>query len=175
MNFPLSKNGRRAALTALICIMGLQIIFASEMDQQNLVNANTGFAFDLLKQIVKEQPDTNIFISPFSVSTALHMVGNGAARKTKTEMQSVLKTDGLRPAELNVACKELNQSLNSQTNVILNLRNGIWYQKEIHLKFGFISDNKNYFKAELAGVDFENPKSADIINDWADKKTRGKI
>ena len=69
----------------------------------------------------------------------------------------------------------MNQSLDSQTNVILNLANGIWYQNEFHLKSGFVSGNKNYFQAELAGVDFGNPKSADIINDWADKKTRGKI
>ena len=43
------------------------------------------------------------------------------------------------------------------------------------MKPGFVSDNKNFFGAELAGVDFENPKSAQTINDWADEKTHGKI
>jgi hypothetical protein len=103
-----------------------------------------GFAFDLLKQITREQPGTNVFISPFSVSTVLQMVANGAAGDTKAEMQRVLKTAGLPPETLNAACKDLNQSLNSQTNVILNLANAIWYKEGIHLKPGFVSVNKNF-------------------------------
>jgi serine protease inhibitor len=147
----------------------------AQQDPEKLAAANSGFAFDLLKQIAKEQPRENIFISPFSVSTALQMVGNGAVGVTKTEMQHVLKTDGLSPDKLNVASKSLNESLNSKRDVILNLANGIWYQKEFHLKPGFISHDKYFFEAELAGVDFGSPKSAQTINDWAEKKTHGKI
>lgn len=155
--------------------IGLSAFAGLEPNSEKLAAANTGFAFDLLKQIAKEQPDKNIFISPFSVSTALQMVGDGAAGETKREMQRVLKTDVLTSAELNAACKSLNQSLNSQSDEILNLANGIWYQKEFHLKPGFVSHSKYFFGAEPAGVDFRSPKSAQIINDWADKKTRGKI
>ena len=57
-----------------------------------LASANTGFAFKLLKQLAKEQPARNIFISPLGVSTVLQMVGNGAGGQTKTEMQQVLGT-----------------------------------------------------------------------------------
>lgn len=146
-----------------------------EQNSEKLAAANNGFAFDLFKQVAKEQPDKNIFISPFSVSTALQMVGDGAVGETKSEMQRVLKTDGLKPAELNAACKSLNQSLNSQSDVILNLANAIWYQQEFHLKPGFVAHNKYFFGAELAGVDFGSPKSVQIINDWADKKTHGRI
>lgn len=160
---------------SLVGLIGFSAFAVLAQDSEKLVAANTGFAFDLLKQIAKEQPRENIFISPFSVSTALQMVGNGAAGETKAEMQRVLRTTGLESPALNAACKSLNQWLNSQTNVILNLADGIWYQTGFHLKPGFVTDNKNFFQAELAGVDFEDSKSADIINDWADKKTRGKI
>ena len=160
---------------AMASLMFLLAMTASAKDSEKLADANTGFAFDLLKQITKEQPDTNIFISPFSVSTALQMLGNGAAGETKAELQQVLKMENLSPDGLNAACKELNQSLKSQTNVILDLADGIWYQKDFRLKPGFVSDNKNFFQAELAPVDFESPKSADIINNWADKATRGKV
>jgi serpin B len=162
--------------------VGLMLGFASLVavavppaGQEKLTMANTGFAFDLLKQIAGEQPDTNIFISPFSVSTVLQMVANGAAGDTKTEMQRVLKTAGLPPEALNAAGKDLNQSLKSQTNVILNLANAIWYKNEFHLKPGFVSDNKNYFLAKLAGVNFGKPESAQTINDWAETSTHGKI
>ena len=129
----------------------------------------------LLKQIAKEQANRSIFISPFSVSTALQMVGNGAAGETKAEMQRVLKTGGLPAETLNAACKDLNQSLNSQPGVILNLANAIWYKKEFHLKPEFVSVNKQFFQAELGGVDFTKPESAQTINHWADTSTHGKI
>ncbi len=162
--------------------VGLLVAFASlavrtdlSADQAKLAVANTGFAFDLLKQIVKEQPDSNVSISPFSVSSVLQMVGNGAAGETRTEMQDVLKTAGLPTGSLNEACRNLNQSLTLLPDVTLNLANGIWYQNGIQLKPAFVAANKNYFLAELAGVDFGKLKSADTINSWAEKKTRGKI
>jgi len=165
------KNG----FGVLLCFAGLTVLAASPADQEKLASANTGFAFDLLKQITKEQANRNIFISPFSVSTALQMAGNGAAGETKAEMQRVLKTTGLPAGTLNAACKDLNQSLNSQTNVVLNLANAIWYKKEFHLKPEFVSMNKQFFQAELGGVDFSKPESAQTINHWADTSTHGKI
>jgi serpin B len=57
----------------------------------------------------------------------------------------------------------------------LDLANAIWYQDGIRLKPGFASDNRNYFSAKLAGVDFKSPGSVQAINDWADQSTRGKI
>jgi serine protease inhibitor len=167
--------GKKLGFGVLLCFAGLTVLAASPADQDKLASANTGFAFDLLKQITRVQPGTNVFISPFSVSTVLQMVGNGAGGETKAEMQRVLKTTGLPADALNAACKGLNQSLNSQTNVILNLANAIWYKEGFHLKPGFVSDNKNYFSAKLAGVDFGKLESAQTINDWADKSTHGKI
>jgi serpin B len=167
--------GKKLGFGVLLCFAGLTVLAAPPADQEKLASANTGFAFDLLKQITREQPGTNVFISPFSVSTVLQMVGNGAAGDTKAEMQRVLKTTGLPAETLNAAGNDLNQSLNSQTNVILNLANAIWYQEGVRLKPGFVSDNQNFFTAKLAGVDFTKPESAQTINDWADTSTRGKI
>ena len=165
----------KACAGLLICFSHFAVLADSSADPAKLAAANSGFAFDLLQQIARGQPDANVFISPFSVSTVLQMVGNGAAGGTKTEMLSVLKTTGLPPDSLNAACKDLNQSLNSQTNVILDLANAIWYQKGVQLKPGFVSDNQDFFAAKLAGVDFAKPESAQTINDWADESTRGKI
>ncbi|MGA3285430.1 MAG: serpin family protein [Verrucomicrobiota bacterium] len=168
-------NRHKVWASLLICFTSLVALADLPADQAKLAAANTGFAFDLLKQIVRGQPDTNVFISPFSVSSVLQMAGNGAAGETRTEMQRALKTGGLPTASLNAAYKDLNQSLNSQTNVILDMANAIWYQEEVRLKPGFVSDDQNFFAAKLAGVDFKNPESAQTINDWADKSTRGKI
>jgi len=171
----LQFNRLKVRVGLLICFTGLAARADLPADQAKLAGANAGFAFDLLKQIAAEQPNANVFISPFSVSTVLQMVGNGAAGETRTEMQAVLKTAGLPADSLNEACRSLNHSLTSLPDVTLNLANGIWYQNGIQLKPAFVAENKNYFLAELAGVDFAKAKSADIINGWADKATRGKI
>ena len=162
-------------LCALLCTASLPVLSDSAGDQAKLAAANSGFGFDLFQQIVREQPDTNLFISPFSVSTVLQMIANGAVGATKHELDRVLHTDVLPAGSLNAASEGLNQSLNSQTNVILELANAIWYQQGIPLKPGFVSVNREFFQAELGAVDFARPASAQTINHWADQSTHGKI
>jgi serine protease inhibitor len=140
-----------------------------------LSEADNGFAFGLLRQIAKGQPAQNIFISPYSVSTVLQILGNGAAGKTRAEIQGVLKTDGFAPGELNAASRELNQSLASPSDVTLDLANSIWFNKGIELKPGFVSTNREFFQVDLESVNFKTPEAADTINKWAEKNTRGKI
>jgi serine protease inhibitor len=60
-------------------------------------------------------------------------------------------------------------------SLTLELANAIWYKQGISLKPAFASANREFFQAELAGVDFNNPQSAQTINDWADRSTHGKI
>jgi len=165
----------KTGLGVLICAASFPVLTNSARDQAELAAANTDFAFDLFGQIAHEQPDANIFISPFSVSTVLQMIDNGAAGATKQEMEHVLHTDSLPTNTLNAACQSLNQSLNSQANVILELANAVWYKQGISLKPGFISANKEFFQAELGAVDFGNPQSAQTINNWANESTHGKI
>jgi len=164
--------------SVLIIVLALAVRLAPaelSADEGKLSAANTKFAFDLLKEIAGEQPKANVFISPFSVSVALQMVANGAAGDTRTEMENALGTSALSPDALNGASKELNRSLNSQTNAILNLADGIWYQEGLRLKPDFAAINRRFFQASLAPVDFKNPNSAKTINDWADERTHGKI
>ena len=148
---------------------------ADPASDSELAAANTAFAFDLMSQVGRAQPDANVFISPYSVSSALQMTAAGAAGETKIEMQQVLKTSGLTADSLNTATKNLNQQFEGRKDVILNLANGIWVQKDYQIKAAFVDNNRKFFGAELASVDFENPQSAEAINDWADRQTQGKI
>jgi serpin B len=166
---------RAAVFGVLTLLAGLQGATASETDQQRVVAANNAFAFDLLGQITQTQSNANVFISPFSISTALQVVENGAAGQTEKEMQQVLHTADLPSTIVNQSFKELNQDLASRKDVTLKLANGIWYKQGFHLKSGFVADNNNFFQAELVNVDFSNPQSAQTINYWADKQTQGKI
>lgn len=136
---------------------------------------NNSFAFALFSRVLEGQTAKNVFISPYSVSIALQMLCNGAAGKTRTEIQGVLDAKDLPQDEINGFYKELNGSLTSQSNVVLDLANSIWVNKGFELKPGFISTNEAFFGAALGSVNFETPESAETINRWATDSTRGKI
>jgi serpin B len=163
-------------IAVLALLAGLHQAAASLADQQKLAAANNGFAFKLLKQLAKDQPVANIFISPYSASTVLQMVGNGAAGRTKAEMQQVLGTTGLSSAIVNGANKDIAQSLNSgNTNVILTTADAIWYRQGTHVKPEFIACNQQFFGTTVDALNFLDPHSVDIINSWASDKTHGRI
>jgi serpin B len=167
---------RKLAITAVLCLLAFGLQAAWPADQQNFASANIGFAFKLLKQLAKDQPGTNIFISPYSASTVLQMACNGAGGQTKTEMQQVLGTTGMTAEAVNAANKVCDQFLNSLgTNVVLTAANAIWCRKRTSLKPAFVACNQQYFGATVDALDFDDPRSADIINAWASDKTHGRI
>jgi serine protease inhibitor len=167
-------------LTVFLVLLGLHQTNAALADEQKLAAANNVFAFKLLKKIADDQPTSNIFISPYSASTVLQMVANGAAGQTKTEMQKVLgtaaATTGLSDVAADQASKEMAQSLHGgNTNVILEIANAIWYRRDATAKPNFIACNREFFDATVAPLDFADPHSVDIINNWASEKTHGRI
>jgi serine protease inhibitor len=164
---------------SLIAVLVLLACFhqavGSPADQQ-LAAANNGFAFKLLQQLAQAQPVANIFISAYSASTVLQMVGNGAAGRTKAEMQQVLGTTGLSSAAVNAANKDISSSLNNfNTNVILTTANAIWYRQGAPVKPDFIACNQQFFGITVDALNFADPHSVDVINAWANEKTHGKI
>lgn len=171
-----AANFRGGRIAALLCFLCCQSHAAVLTDHEELASANSGFAFNLLKQLVTEQPGSNIFISPYSASTVLQMVSTGAAGTTRTEMQQVLGTIDLPPAALYEANKEIGGIINTRnTNFVLTTANAVWYRKGTPIEPAFIEGNEEFFGAEVEGLNFGEPASADIINAWASEETQGKI
>ncbi len=167
---------RRLVVTSVLCVLGFGIQAASTIDQQKLASANIGFAFKLLRQLAKDEPGTNILISPYSASTVLQMACNGAGGQTKTEMHQVLGTTGLTAEALNAANKDCARAMNNLgTNVVLMAANAIWYRKGTPVKPAFIACNQQFFGATVDPLDFDDPRSIGIMNAWAAEKTHGRI
>ena len=164
-------------LLAVVWAAGLQINLVTESDLSQLAAANNTFAFKLLKQVATKQPGTGVFVSPYSVATALQMAANGAAGQTKTEMQQVLETSGLSTAALNAACKVAADLLNSKdTNVILTIANALWYRQGATVKPAFLEANRKFFSSTVKALDFGNVRAAEAeINQWASDQTHGRI
>jgi serine protease inhibitor len=160
-------------LGGIALFLAAAVAFASDLP--GLVQANNGFAFSLFSRVSQSPAAQNIFMSPYSVSVAVQMLCNGAAGKTRVEIQGALNIKDLPQDEINGYYKELNSSLTSQTNVALDLANSIWLNRGFELKPAFLATNEASFGAMLGSVNFETPESADLINRWAADSTRGKI
>jgi serpin B len=154
---------------AVFVIASLQNNFAADSNLSKLAAANNTFAFKLLKQLAAEQPDTSIFVSPYSAATALQMAANGAGGQTKTEMQRVLQTTNLTTSELCAASKAAAGLLNSSDkNIILTTTNALWYRQGAQIKPDFLAANQKYDFANLPAAEAE-------INHWASDQTHGRI
>jgi serpin B len=141
-----------------------------------LVSANTSFGFRLLRQLSRDQPGANVFISPYSIATVLQVLRNGARGRTEEELQQVLEMSKLEVANMNEAVKSLAQKLSDcQTNVVLNIANALWYRKGKELIDRFKNANAEFFHSTLMPLDFADAASLKIMNDWAAENTSGRI
>lgn len=175
-------------LLSIICLLG----FASchsietepgankkiELDDKSalLVEANNEFGLELFRKITDASTKENLMISPLSVSLALGMAYNGASGDTKTEMEEVLRVNGLTPEQINVSYQMLVKALQSlDEDVIFEIANAIYYMNGFSVKPNFLDLNKTFYDAEVDALDFSSPSAPETINGWVAEKTHDKI
>ncbi|MCS7020222.1 MAG: serpin family protein [Gemmataceae bacterium] len=142
-----------------------------------LVESNTRFATDLYHQLLKDKPDDNHFLSPFSISTALAMTAAGARNKTAEEMYQVLH---LRPellGEFKIILRALNAGDPQKRGFALSTANALWAQQGYPWRPEYKQSVQQKFDAGLFDVDFmSNPEgSRTTINTWVERQTHDKI
>jgi serpin B len=134
------------------------------------------FGINLFKETARDDTLESIFLSPLSVAVALGMVYNGADGNTKAQMAEVLGYTGLSDQEINESYALLIDYLTTlDSKVTCEIANSIWYYDGFELKQSFLDENSKYFDAEIAGLDFGDPASANTINNWVSEKTHDKI
>ncbi|MDI6791971.1 MAG: serpin family protein [bacterium] len=145
--------------------------------EKSLIESDNKFGFKLFKEIINQEKDKNVFISPLSVSMALGMTYNGSDGGTREAMQTSLELSGLTIQEVNESYQSVIEALTGldPTKVKFQIANSIWYRDGFPVEDEFISLNKTYFNAEVRGLDFNDPNASNIINGWVDENTNGKI
>ncbi|MFO7929325.1 MAG: serpin family protein [Candidatus Humimicrobiaceae bacterium] len=148
---------------------------ADGIDKQ-LITANTDFSFKIFNQLAEEDAGENIFISPYSISTALAMTYNGAEGDTKDAMAKTLEFNGIPLDGLNEGFYNLMLGiLNADEDVELNIANSIWYKEDYDVKEDFLERNREYYRSVVNEIDFSDPGAVDTINGWISDATKGKI
>ncbi|OGU67475.1 MAG: hypothetical protein A2499_16545 [Stygiobacter sp. RIFOXYC12_FULL_38_8] len=144
--------------------------------EKQLASSADDFSFKLFKQVYNSEPDKNLFVSPLSISMALGMTMNGADGTTYDGMKSVLSLDSFTRQQANETYQSLMNLLCSvDPKVTMNIANSIWYNKDYTFQTDFIETNKKYFNAVVNAMNFQDPATVNVINNWVKTSTKDKI
>ena len=144
--------------------------------EQEVVASSNDFAFHLFAEVNRENPETNLFISPFSVSMALGMAMNGAADSTLRAIHRLVGPADLQPLEINKGYNELSTLLKSiDKRVNYTNSSAFWYRQPLQAKNLFKDISAAYYNAWEEGMDFGHPKSASWINKWVENQTESNV
>ena len=174
---------------ALLMAAALSTVLTSPLraDEAAVTAATTGnnaFAAELFQQLDKTHADKNLFLSPFSISSALSMTAQGAGKKTFDQMTQVLHfslpvaNNGLAFFQAGMA--EISTQLlgtDAKRPYELSVANGLWVDQTFPLSAGFVEASKKNFQAGVNAVDFvHNAQAArKLINDTIASQTHDKI
>uniref|UniRef100_A0A4X1SSN2 Serpin family B member 1 n=4 Tax=Sus scrofa TaxID=9823 RepID=A0A4X1SSN2_PIG len=152
--------------------LSAELSFAMEQ----LSAANTRFALDLFRALNESNPAGNIFISPFSISSALAMILLGTRGNTEAQMSKALHFDTVK--DIHSRFQSLNADINKcGASYILKLANRLFGEKTYHFLPEFLASTQKTYGAELASVDFlrASEEARKAINEWVKEQTEGKI
>ncbi len=147
--------------------------------EAEMVGAANTFGFNLLREVNTSFADSNVFMSPLSASMALGMTMNGAEGTTFEEMRSTLGFGQRSYEQLNSSYKSLIALLRGLDPAVqFTIANAIYYDLVdigAAIEPVFLSESREFFDADVKGLDFRLPATVDTVNAWASANTNGKI
>ncbi|NXK96233.1 SPB6 protein, partial [Formicarius rufipectus] len=143
---------------------------------ESLYAANTTFALDLLRKLSEKKIGQNLFLSPFSISSALSMVLLGSKGNTEAQIRKVLCLNKAEDAH-NGYQSLLSEINDPNSKYILRTANRLYGEKTFEFLSSFIESSAKCYHAGLEETDFVNAweESRKQINGWVEERTEGKI
>ncbi|XP_071010652.1 leukocyte elastase inhibitor-like isoform X4 [Oncorhynchus clarkii lewisi] len=141
----------------------------------SLSSSNTAFALELYHTLGQTNTG-NIFISPFSISSALAMVYLGAKRDTAAQMAKALSFNFTK--DIHTDFQTLNADINSPSaTYILKLANRLYGEKTCNFLTEFLESTQKFYRADMKAVDFLGAaeETRGQINSWVEQQTENKI
>ena len=150
-------------------------------EKTTLANDTNAFALDLYKTL-KSGEKGNLFLSPYSISTALAMTYAGARGTTAKQMEQALHFS-LGQARLHPVASALFVNLNAanqngkKRGFQLNVANRLFIQKDYTLRADFVATTDRAYGAGVEELDFAGNTEASRlhINKYVEQKTNERI
>jgi serpin B len=146
--------------------------------EQVVIARSNSFGFELLREADqrKEGPHANTILSPLSASMALGMALEGADGETFAEMQGALGFQGVARADINASYQGLlDLLLNLDPAVEVGIANSAWSRQGFPFTSTYFDAITSTFQATVQELDFGDPGSKDVINQWVRDETNGRI
>ncbi|XP_022620587.1 antithrombin-III-like [Seriola dumerili] len=148
-----------------------------------LSKANGRFALSLYKQLaLSKTPESNIFLSPISVSTAFAMTKLGACNQTLQQIMKVFEFDSIKEKtsdQVHFFFAKLNCRLYRKKDETTELvsANRLFGDKSLVFNETYQNISETVYGAKLLPLNFkENPEKArTTINNWISNKTENRI
>ncbi|KAH6936906.1 hypothetical protein HPB50_024069 [Hyalomma asiaticum] len=148
----------------------------SGQDEHKVTAANNQFGFRLLDQIPVSS-GTNLFYSPYSVSTAMAMAYVGARGETRLDLHETLgySSVGLTPDHVPSAHAQHTHLLRAPSNSTLRVANAAVVQEHYTVTEEYLGLLRQSFRAEVSVSNLNDEHSLRVVNDWVKNKTEQKI
>jgi len=174
---------------ALACLVTLACSAAATGETEgsdDLVQSNTTFAVEIFSVLAEDSPDGNLFISPYSISTALAMTWAGAEGRTAEQMAEVLRFS-MSEESAHRQFEDIQGKLSSDYRrqyiegtgdpLTLEVANALWAQESFSLLQDYVNLVRESYGAEARNLDFvgDPEGSRQTINAWVEQKTRDRI
>ena len=139
------------------------------------VQASNRFALDVYAELKRE--GGNVFLSPYSISTALAMTYEGAKGQTADEIARVFHfptDDAVRRSAFAALHNQLNEA---DAAYELRSANALWAQQDYPFLPAYLHTLQNYYAANAANLNFAGATETarQTINAWVEHQTRDKI
>jgi serpin B len=141
--------------TIITSLFLLPTLFINAQETKSILKNNTDFAFDLYKNLDEKDKEKNVFLSPYSISTAMAMTYSGAGGKTALELAKGMhfNSDVKKSDE---EFKWLIDAINSLNNsdVKISVANRLFGDKRFKFNLSYLDGVKNNYNAPLEKLDF---------------------
>ena len=148
-------------------------------DEASVVNANNRFARDMYFQLAGDPhyAGSNLFFSPFSLSSGLAITFEGARGTTADQIRSVFYFPADNVTMRTGYSRMYTGLAGGDRNFTLCSANALWAEKTYPLLPEYISTAATWYSAHVTNLDFigQPDASRQTINTWVSDRTNNKI
>jgi serine protease inhibitor len=168
-------------ITCFIILFAVTACCSAGIAEQNsgeVVKGNNKFALELYQEL--QSREGNLFLSPYSISTALAMTSAGARGQTEKQMAETLCFPSMSREQFHKEFGAIISRLNEagrKGDYELVVANALWGQKGYIFLNDFLSLVRTNYDGDLQQVDFSQrtEEARKTINTWVEDKTKDKI
>lgn len=144
--------------------------------EREVAGATVVFGFRLFREVARERPGENLFVSPLSVLMAVGMALEGARGETAAEMRAALDLQRLTDRDRARGVEGVLEILRSIDPTIESaVANAAWLQDGFPIVDGYMDMVREAYDAHVERVDFGRAAAAERVNEWVAEKTRDRI